>query len=455
MIPTALPQKQIRLSQLIIPKFWPAFNDQTHGHIILDSGRAGTKSSMTAIRAIYDILDPAVQASTVIVRKRHNKLRSTVFAEARRAIGRLYLSERDFRITVSPMRITYKPTGNSIFFAGSDSPEDTKGIIDESRPIRRCFIDEVSDFFIHGGLGRDELQNIEATFVRGNPEGFQTVYAFNPPKNPSAGVNVWAAEEAKSPDTLRVHVDYRDVPPEWLGPALLRSAELLRQTDEKQWRWLWLGEPVGLDDAIYYMFSEARHVKKPEGRISMIFIGADYGQMNATTFQAFGLDEQAHSLMGLAEYYHSGRDEAQKSPGEYAGDFAAFAAGLAKRYGCSRITVFIDPSAKGLSEEIKRAARGAGVLVKPARNDVRLGISRVQKLLTFGRMSFSPAQVNAIREIRTYEYDPKSIERGEEKPMKQDDHAMDAMRYAIMGAWKYLRPYLPQTGEKEEEEEEG
>lgn len=391
-----------------------------------------------------------------MIRKRHNKLRKTVYKEIKRAIKRMGLLESDFKITVSPMEITYLANGNTIYFAGSDSIDDTKGIIDESRPICYVLIDEVSDFFMPGGQGEDELQNIEATFSRGNTSRFQMAYLFNPPKNPNAGVNKWAAKMAERPDVLRVHADYRDVPPEWLGKSLLDAAEMLRKLDERQWRWLWLGEPIGVDELIYYMFDEQRHIKQPAlKKYSRIYVGCDYGQMNATTFQAAGLNTAAHTVDGLAEYYHSGRDSRQKSPSDYGRDFAMFVIGLHIRFKCDYFIVFIDPSAKGLSEEIKRATRGSGitVIIKDAKNDVALGISRVQKLLTFGRMTLAPTQVNAVREFGLYEYDAKTIEKGAEKPIKTDDHAMDAIRYMVMGVWPKIKAFLPKDDKEEPEEQ--
>ena len=52
-----------------------------------------------------------------------------------------------------------------------------------------------------------------------------------------------------------------------------------------------------------------------------------------------------------------------------------------------------------------------------------------------------------------YEYDKKSIERGQEKPVKENDHCMDAIRYLVMGLWSKLKHYLP-VQEKEEENNE-
>lgn len=449
-------QKSVRISDLIIPAFWESFNDTSHAHKILSSGRAGTKSSETAIEAVYKIIQDEPQ-SVVVIRKRHNKLRKTVYNEAKRAIGRLGLSLKDFDITVSPMEITYKANGNTIYFTGSDSGDDTKGIIDkDGRRICACYVDEVSDFFLHGNDGESELRNIEATFVRGNPSGtFQMIYAFNPPKNPNAGVNVWAKKMAERPDVLRVHVTYQDVPVAWLGQALIDSAEALKLVDKKQYDWLWLGLPVGIDDLIYYMYNKERHETAPRLRhYDHIGIGVDYGQMNATTFQAAGLNEETHRLEGLAEYYHSGRDGSQKSPSDYGKDFAAFVAGLAIRYGCAYFTTYIDPSAKGLAEEIKRATRGMPftVLTRDAENDVALGISRVQKLLTFDRLTISPLQRNAIREFGLYEYDEKSISRGSEKPLKIHDHCMDALRYLVMGMWPKVKAYLPKSVQEKDDQ---
>ena len=81
--------------------------------------------------------------------------------------------------------------------------------------------------------------------------------------------------------------------------------------------------------------------------------------------------------------------------------------------------------------------------MKDAENDVKLGISRVQKALTFGILGISPKQENLIREIGTYEYDPKSIERGKEEPIKIADHCVDGLRYLIMGMWSKIKHWLP------------
>ena len=437
-------RKQIRISETIIPKYLPLFNDKTHRHIILTSGRAGTKSSYAGVRSIFQLInDP--NGSVVVLRKHHNKLRKTVYKEMLRGINRLGIDKRAFRIGKSPMEITYRKYGTTMYFAGSDGIDDTKGIIDESKPIKLVILDELTEFF-DDGEGEDELQNIEATFIRGNSSGFQMIYLYNPPKNPNAPINKWCKKMEKRADCIHIHTDYRDVPEDWLGKDPIESAEIMKAADERQYRWVWLGQSIGVDEVIYYMFSD-KHKERPENRrYRIIGIGVDYGQQNATVYEAAGLDEYQKRLTGLAEYYYSGRETGkQKSPSDYAKDFISFTDALHEEYECSYFYVFIDPSAQGLAEEIKRATRDCDytVLIRGAENEVELGISRVQKLLTYGIMTISPLQEYAVDEFGTYEYDKKSIERGKEIPVKVDDHCMDAIRYLVMGFWKKMKHWLP------------
>lgn len=442
-------KKQVRISETIIPKYHGIFNNRTYKHIILTSGRAGTKSSFAGVRGVYQIASDA-SGSVVVLRKHHNKLRKTVYKEMLRGINRLGIPKNRFWITKSPMEITYKKHGTTMYFTGSDSIDDTKGIIDEDKPIKLVILDELTEFF-DDGEGEEELSNITATFVRGNSSGFQMIYLFNPPKNPNAPVNQWCKKMEQRPDCMHIHTDYRDVPAEWLGADLINEAEAMRESDEKMYRWVWLGEQVGIDEVIYYMLNEGHMENAPvpyEDRFPIIAVGGDYGQQNATTFQAAGLDMAMRKLRGLDEYYHSGRESgAQKSPSEYARDFVRFIIGLGEKYGMegTRFYLFLDPSAQGLQEEIKRACRAAGVLisVQNAENDVKLGISRVQKVLSFNILSISPNQENLISELGIYAYDPKSIEKGKEEPVKISDHGCDALRYLVMGMWTRIKRWLP------------
>lgn len=444
-------KKQIKISEIVIPKYLQIFNNTKIKHIILTSGRAGTKSSYAAIRADYQLVSDA-HGSVVVLRKHHNKLRKTVYKEMLRGINRLQIPKSKFLITKSPMEITYKKYGTTMYFAGSDGIDDTKGIIDEDKPIKLVVLDELTEFF-EDGEGEDELFNIEATFVRGNSGGFQMIYLYNPPKNPNAPINQWCKKMEKRDDCIHVHTDYRDVPEEWLGRDLIDSAEAMKKADEKMYRWVWLGESTGVDELIYYMFSDRHRVKADDRIYEKVYIGGDYGQQNATTFEAFGYDRYHKKFPGLGEYYHSGRETGtQKSPSEYAKNLVEFMDDLHAIYKTKVFYIFLDPSAKGLMEEIRRSTRNLdySVRIHDAENEVALGISRVQKVLSFDILSVSPMQEHAVHEFGVYEYDKKSIERGKEVPVKENDHCMDAIRYVVMGAWSMIKHWLPKEQQDEE-----
>lgn len=420
-------RKEIKISEIIIPKYYDVFNDKKHTHVILTSGRAGTKSSFVAIKCDHKIISEK-DCAVVVMRKFHNKLKKTVYKEMLRGMKRLGLNKtKHFKTTVSPMEIQYKKNGNTIYFTGNDSIDDTKGMIDESKPIKLVVLDELTEFF-DKGEGEDELSNIEATFIRGNDEEFQMIYLFNPPKNPNAPIMQWLKKMKQREDTIHIHVDYRDVPVSWLGKKLIESAEIMKKVAEKLYNWVWLGQCIGVEDLIYHMFDENVHVyqkelsddeKKSMGEIG---IGVDYGQKNPTTFEAFGIDYNQQLLRGLDEYYHCGREDGQKSPSEYAKDFKEFCEKIEKEYNRVISWVFIDPSAQGLSEEIKRLM--PYITIKNADNSVALGISRMQKLFSFRKMILSYKQKRLIEELGQYRYDEESIKRGKEVPVKESDHCL-------------------------------
>lgn len=446
-------KKQIKISDIIIPKFYPLFNDIEHGHKIVDSGRSATKSSYGGIHAVYKIVSD--ECAVVYMRKFHNKLEKTVYKECLRAIDRLGINKANFKITKKPMQITYLKNGSTIYFTGNDSVDDTKGMIDESKPIKLVILDELTEFF-ERGQGEDEISNIEATFIRGNDDEFCMEYYFNAPKNPNAAIMQWVKKMEQRKDVIHIHADYRDVPEKWLGKKLIESALEMQAIDEKMYKWVWLGLCVGLDDVIYYMFNDdhvlQRDLTKEEKKsINEIVASIDYGQMNATVFEFFGYSTINKVVYGLDEFTHSGRDSGkQMTPSEYAMEFKKMCEHIEEEFGRKVHYVYIDPSAAGLAEEIKRIC--PWIKVRKAENAVELGISRTQKVLAFKKIIFSYRQKNLLKEILNYGYDKRSIEDGKEKPVKTDDHSMDALRYAIMGLWKKIRRFLPKNiGDKEED----
>ena len=172
---------------------------------------------------------------------------------------------------------------------------------------------------------------------------------------------------------------------------------------------------------IYDMFDVDRHVKKVIANLynSGRYVSIDYGTQNATVFLLWnrGVDGKWYCIK---EYYYSGRDNAkQRTDAEYVKDFKAFLGGMKVK------AVIVDPSAASFIA----ALRQAGYPVLKAKNDVEDGIRLVGTLLNQEKIVFSAACVNTIKEFASYIWDAKAADRGEDAPIKQHDHAMDAVRY--------------------------
>ena len=178
---------------------------------------------------------------------------------------------------------------------------------------------------------------------------------------------------------------------------------------------------VVAEGIIYDMFSEAKHVvESVTGQEpSKYYVSCDYGTQNATVFLMWQSGSNGKWYC-IDEYYYSGRDETtQKTDNEYADD-------LEKFIGNKKIeAVIIDPSAASFIALLRKR----GIKIIKARNDVLDGIRFVGTLLNTGGIFFLRKCKNTIQEFGSYIWDVKACERGEDKPIKQHDHAMDAVRY--------------------------
>src|SRR5208337_565496 len=72
-----------------------------------------------------------------------------------------------------------------------------------------------------------------------------------------------------------------------------------------------------------------------------------------------------------------------------------------------------------------------GIHCVDANNDVETGIQLMTSMVRDGKCQIMSSCANLIREIEGYSWDPKVAERGEDKPIKKDDHILDAFRYTL------------------------
>lgn len=177
---------------------------------------------------------------------------------------------------------------------------------------------------------------------------------------------------------------------------------------------------------IYDMFSEAQHVKDPSLFENLLldsnrYVSCDYGTQNATVFLLWekGTDGVWYCTK---EYYYSGREEGkQKTDAEYADDLENWLDKMEIR------AIIVDPAAASFIAELRKR----GFKIIKAKNDVEDGIRLVATKLNLQKIVFSTTCINTIKEFASYIWDKKAAENGEDKPVKQYDHAMDAVRYFV------------------------
>lgn len=198
---------------------------------------------------------------------------------------------------------------------------------------------------------------------------------------------------------------------------------------KKEYSGLWYrrfieGEWVQAEGAIYDFFDEDVHVvQKPPTYAKSYYLGIDYGTTNAFAAVLIGFnDDHSPTLWVEKEYYWDSKVMGyQKTDAEYAEDIKRVFAGYPIRL------TYLDPSAASFETELRRQK----ITVKQAKNEVIDGIRFVATLLSQGDLVICKDCKNLLKEIESYVWDEKSVRLGEDKPIKQRDHALDAMRYVL------------------------
>ena len=191
-----------------------------------------------------------------------------------------------------------------------------------------------------------------------------------------------------------------------------------------------LGLWVLAEGIIYDMWDEDKHL------IDCSLYGhdeyglaADYATATVMTWGLYGVKfdkrpgKNEHKVYLIKEYYWNAQEKGrQKTDGEFAEDFKAFLGDIYPRF------IYLDPSAASFKAELRK--RGYNQ-VKDADNDVLNGIRVVGTFLAAMRYFIDKSCKDTRKEYPSYVWDPKAQEKGEDKPLKQHDHACDRDRYYI------------------------
>lgn len=151
--------------------------EHKHTYYIFKGGRGSCKSSFVSIVIILLMTRKENRDKhCIIFRKTANTLRDSVFSQMQFAISALHL-DGDFKCTVSPMKITYMPTGQTIMFRGVDDRMKLKSLKAPFGYFAFAWLEECDTF-----TGMEEVRSILQSSMRGGKR-LLDFYVIQPTKN--------------------------------------------------------------------------------------------------------------------------------------------------------------------------------------------------------------------------------------------------------------------------------
>lgn len=215
--------------------------DRRHTEYLVYGGRGSTKSTFISLVIVWLLINnPALHV--LATRQVANTLRDSVYSQIVWAIAELGKSDY-FHCTTSPLEITYKPTGQKIYFRGADDPNKIKSIKPSFGYIGVLWFEELDQFH-----GEEAIRKIEQSVIRGGDVAF-IFKSFNPPRT----LNNWANKYTKIPKATQYqHVStYLDVPLEWLGKTFVEEALHLKEVNPSAYEHEYMGVANGTGGLVF------------------------------------------------------------------------------------------------------------------------------------------------------------------------------------------------------------
>ena len=274
-----------------------AMRNKTYREFVFVGGRGSTKSSC-GTEIPFELMMNNPQIHAVALRQVANTLRDSIYAQFqwsadKQAENPMFVRD-NWEFKLSPLEITYKPTGQKIYFRGADDPGKIKSIKVPFGYIGIIIFEELDQFG-----GEEPVRKVEQSAIRGGDDAW-IIKMFNPPINK----NNWANKYIETPkESMLVHRStYLDVPSEWLGKAFIEEAEHLKAVNPKAYEHEYLGVPIGLGTEIFE-FLEIRTITDEEvEQQERIYQGQDWGwSPDPKAFIRLSYSHATETVMLLAE----------------------------------------------------------------------------------------------------------------------------------------------------------
>lgn len=406
--------EDIRLSELIAPAYRELHAELrrfAHREVWLKGGRGSGKSSFIAMEILLGLLrDP--EANAIVYRRVAATLRESVYGQMIWALERLGLGGRAV-LRKAPLQIDL-PEGQRILFRGADDPMKSKSLKLPRGRFAYLWFEELAEF---GGL--EDIRQIQASVIRGAGPAV-TLMSYNPPRSRRS----WVNEEAeRSCPGRRVHAStYLDLPAAWLGEGFLTAAEELKRNDERAFRHMYLGEPTGDGGAVFENLTLRPVSDREIDALGQAWCGLDWGWFpDPAHFARCGWEPARRRLTVYGEL------RALRTPNDE----------LCRRLlasGCLRPgEEVIADSAEQKSIADLRAYGLNCVGATKGPGSVRAGVKWLQSL---SEIVIDPARCpETAREFSAYEYERDRSGQPVDALLDRDNHAIDAVRYAMNRVW--------------------
>lgn len=395
----------------VVGKGYKTFWNWKGRYRVCKGSRASKKSKTAALWYIVNIM-AYPDANLLVVRKVFRTLKDSCFTELKWAINRLVVNEF-WEIKESPLEMTYKPTGQKIYFRGLDDPLKVTSITVEHGYLCWCWVEEAYE------IGDENAFNMLDESIRGAvPEETglfkQITLTFNPWNE-----HHWLKKRFfDNPDSETLAMTTNYTCNEWLDDADKKVFETMRKNNPRRYQVAGLGDWGIVDGLVYENWEEKVFDLDEVRRLSGVnsAFGLDFGYTNDPTALFCGLiDIKAKTIWVFDEIYRKGMSNEAIAK-------AVISAGYSKekiKADCAEPKSIDRLYDLGLCR-IRKARKG--------KDSINSGIDFIRDFHIF----VHPKCVNFITEISNYtwETDQKTGQKIN-KPIDDFNHLMDAMRYAL------------------------
>ena len=374
---------------------------------VCKGSRASKKSKTTALWYIYNLMKYP-NSNLLVVRKTYSTLKNSCYTELKWAIHRLGV-DAFFNCTLSPLEITYKPTGQKIYFRGLDDPLKITSITVDVGSLCWAWIEEAyeitseADFdmlneSIRGEVADGLFKQITLTFNPWNDRHWLKKRFFDNPDD----------------DTLALTTNYTCN--EWLDEADLQVFETMKEKNPRRYQVAGLGNWGIVDGLVYENWKEQEfNIDDVRTDRTTSVFGLDFGYTNDPSALFCGiLDVKAKKLWVFDEMY----EKALSNKDIY---------NNISRMGFAKEQIIADCAEPKSIDELRyyglRRMQGA----KKGKDSINNGIQWIQEL----EIIVHPRCVNFLTEISNYQWDEDKFGNKVNKPIDCFNHLMDAMRYAL------------------------